>query len=359
MKPLHILVATPLGRGGKGGIDRMMDNVRMELAKNPSENMTVRFAATRGGGHIFFSPFFLLAFLTRMVTLRLLGRCDLVHINLASRGSTWRKLAVGALARTLKIPYIIHLHGGEHREFVAGAGPALQRNMRCLYTNASRVVVLGQVWRRFVEERLAVAPGRVVVLPNATPRMRLEHWIDAEGMARVLYLGELGSHKGTPQLVEALARLKDWPDWRAVLAGNGEVDKTRGEIGRLGLSGRVSVPGWIGPEETENLLAGSDILVLPSFAENLPMSVIEGMANGLAIVASPVGAIPDIIRHEETGILIPPGDVEALAGALKRLITDADLRTLLGASARAFHRENLEMSEYIRKLTTIWQEAIA
>ena len=82
----------------------------------------------------------------------------------------------------------------------------------------------------------------------------------------------------------------------------------------LGLVSRVAVPGWVGSDGVERLIANSSILVLPSFVENLPMSVIEGMAAGLAVVATPVGAVEEIIEHEKTGLLIPPGDVRRVGG---------------------------------------------
>ncbi|MFY9658503.1 MAG: glycosyltransferase, partial [Methylocystis sp.] len=124
----------------------------------------------------------------------------------------------------------------------------------------------------------------------------------------------------------------------------------------LGLEERIELPGWVGPEEARRLLAEADILVLPSRDENLPMSVIEGMANGLAVVTTPVGAIEDIIIPEETGLLVPPGDARALAGALQRLILAPDLRAKLGSSARAFHAQHLEISAYYRRLLEIWRE---
>ncbi len=78
---------------------------------------------------------------------------------------------------------------------------------------------------------------------------------------------------------------------------------TKLELRRLGIEDRVVLPGWVGPSEVAELIAASDVLVLPSFDENLPMSVIEGMAAGLAIIATPVGAVKDIIIDGRTGIL--------------------------------------------------------
>jgi glycosyltransferase involved in cell wall biosynthesis len=117
----------------------------------------------------------------------------------------------------------------------------------------------------------------------------------------------------------------------------------------------VDLPGWVGPEEARRLLLEGDILVLPSFEENLPMSVVEGMAYGLSVVTTPVGAIEDIIEHGKTGLLVPPGDSAALAAALERLLAEPALRAQLGQAAQAFQREHLEIGKYYARLLDIWR----
>ena len=126
---------------------------------------------------------------------------------------------------------------------------------------------------------------------------------------------------------------------------------------RLGLSDRLTVRGWASPEMVVGLLASSHILALPSFEENLPMAVIEAFAAGLAVVTTPVGSIPDIVIPEETGLLVPPGDALALAGALGRLIDDAPLRERLSRNAQALHARHLSLDAYLEDLSAIWTSA--
>ncbi len=334
-----------------------MDAIRCVLGADTPHELRIVFGSTRGRGPLLLSPLFLGAFLLRMTGLRLVGRCDLVHVNLASAGSTARKLIIIMAARALGIPYVVHLHGALYRDFFVEAPPALQRRIRRAFGGAARVIVLGGTWRDFTVETLGVSPECVAIMPNAVPIPSCAREPDPDGVTRFLFLGRLGERKGSRALVAALARLKDRPGWRAVLAGDGEIEQTRCAVEGAGLEARVEVPGWLGPGETAARLAGSDILVLPSFAENLPMSVIEGMAAGLAIVATPVGATPDIVKDGETGLIVPPGDVEALAAALVRLIEDGALSQRLGEAAERFHRHNLEIGAYVRNLHSLWREA--
>ncbi len=352
------MVATPLGKGGHGGIDRIIDEVRHQVALVRPQNLDVVYLATRGRGHIAWSPFYFTWSLLQLIIRRLAGRVDLLHVNLSSHGSTIRKVLICRTARALNIPYVIHLHGSRFRQFYRDAGGFGIREIVAMFRGASRVVVLGSVWQAFVIDHIPDVADRIEVLPNAS---RAPAAIEERhaGPVSILFLGKVGKRKGIPQLVDAFERLSGVADWTGVIAGDGEVEQVRADITRRGLADRVSLTGWVGPADVDRLLGDADILVLPSFDENLPMSVIEAMGYGLAVVATPVGAVTDIIEDGETGILVPVGDPVKLASALERLITDGDLRARLGRQARAFHRCHLHIDSYLPRLVSIWRAAAA
>lgn len=352
----NVLIATPLGRGGRGGIDRLMDALRGELRDGAIGDCQVRLGATRGMRSIFLSPIYLAAFLARLTLLRLTGRADVLHINLSSAGSAQRKMIVGRFAHRLGVPYVIHLHGSRFRSYFDTANAATQGAVRRLFSQAERVIVLGRVWRDFVADRVPEAREKVVILPNASEAITRPLQRATADPVRILFLGRLGARKGVPDLIDALGRLSDIGDWRAVIAGDGDIEDARSQVAVRGLSSRVEIPGWVGPEDAHKLLLSADILVLPSYDENLPMSVIEGLSAGLAVVATPVGAVEDIVHDGETGLLVAPGDVDALANALRRLVSDPALRARLGADGQDFHRRHLEIGAYARRLADLWTE---
>ena len=352
--PKRVLVLTPLGQGGQGGIDRLMDEVRHGLQNRPRLDLDVRFVTTRGQGHIAGSALLMLKVGIRMAG-RLFGRGpDVQHVNLSSKGSALRKIALSGFARLLGIPYVIHLHGSGFREYWTHAPPFLSRLIGTMFARADRILVLGRVWRDLIVQHVPESAGRIIILPNAVPAPRPRQ-PRSDGPVVILFLGHVGPRKGVPQLIEALATLPRSNDWSATIAGNGDIDAARVGLAQHGLESRVSITGWIGPEEVQHRLATADILVLPSLEENLPMSVIEGMAHGLAVVTTPVGAVEDIIEDGVTGLLVPPGDAPALAVALSRLVGDPALRTRLGAAAMDFHRQHLEIDRYIDRLADVWE----
>jgi glycosyltransferase involved in cell wall biosynthesis len=133
---------------------------------------------------------------------------------------------------------------------------------------------------------------------------------------------------------------------------------TRDKVKGFGIADRVDVPGWISTEAFTNLLTGADILVLPSHDENLPLSVVEAFARRIAVICTPVGALPDIIEDGRSGILVKPGDVGELTEAIKRLLHDQKLREELGARARQIYEERLNLESYTKRLAKVWRAAI-
>jgi glycosyltransferase involved in cell wall biosynthesis len=154
---------------------------------------------------------------------------------------------------------------------------------------------------------------------------------------RFAFLGNLGRRKGVHLLLEAAAQARQ--PWVLELAG-GEEDPgfaqwTQEEIGRLGLAQRVRVLGPLVGEEKIRWLTQCQGFVLPSLAEGLPMALLEAMAVGLPVVVSAVGAMPEVVREDTEGHVVPPDDAASLAVALDRLASAPDKRQRMGRAAQA------------------------
>ena len=158
-------------------------------------------------------------------------------------------------------------------------------------------------------------------------------------------------------LLRALAQMQD-ADWELVCAGDGEVTKYQAMATELGLASRVRFLGWVDEDAALALLAKSDLLTLPSLNEGLPMAIIEAMAHGLPVIATPVGGIPELITPGRTGLLVPPADSDALATALRQLVADPELRHRMGADARTAWRERHVIEDYCRELGAVYDEVL-
>ena len=281
-------------------------------------------------------------------------RPDVVHIHFASRASSVRKMLLARLALAQGARLIMHAHGGGYREYWAGLGaPARAATLQTL-SRAHCLIVLGENWREFFAS-LGVPRERIVVLPNPVVLPTSVPTRLGRSQVRLVYLGLFARIKGVFDLVDALTRLRPECLGRTqlVLAGNGDVTPVRELVERRGLARFVEVREWLGPAERDRLLASADAFVLPSYAEGLPMSLLEAMAWGLPVITTAVGSIPEHVRDGAQGLLVQPGDVSELAGAIERVVMDDGLRTRMGEQARRAV-EPLSVDLYARKVAAIY-----
>jgi glycosyltransferase involved in cell wall biosynthesis len=355
-KMVRVMVATPLGAGGRGGIDRLNDLIFDAIDRSDIQVQVERLT-TRGKGSLFAAQFIFAWALLRLGFNRLQRKVDVLHIHLSDKGSSYRKTIVGRVAEALGIPYVVHLHGAIFAEFWSGASPLVAGAIDRLFERSEQIVVLGNYWAGVVRDHLPHVSSKVVVIPNATPARRLAAIPAQDGVVRITCLGELGERKGTPQLIEALARVAHIANWSATIAGNGRIEESRLQVRKHGIDGRVTIPGWLEADAVNDLLCRTDVLVLPSFAENLPMAVLEAFAHGIPVISTPAGATAEAVQHGRNGLLVPAGDVFGLAQALERLIEDDDLRDRMGKVAEADHAERYDIGKYVRRLSALWLRA--
>lgn len=280
----------------------------------------------------------------------------LVHIHLSSRASFWRKSVVCALARLARRPYLLHVHGSEFADFYEECGPAARRIVRTVLARATLVLALSEGWRMTLER---ICPrARIEVLRNAVPLPAPEEAhrpLDRRPV--LLFFGEIARHKGVFELARAFAQTaRALPAVQLVYAGTGRaVDETRELIATLGLSDRVEFTGWLEAQRKRAALAGATVFVLPSYVEGMPMALLEAMSFGLPVIATSVGGVPEIVTHDVDGLLVPPGDVDALAAAIARLMSDPRLRERLGRAARETVATRFSLDFAVERLLWIYR----
>ncbi|NNG23799.1 glycosyltransferase family 4 protein [Telluria aromaticivorans] len=280
-------------------------------------------------------------------------RPQVMHVHAASKGSFVRKSVLLALGRAAGCKTVFHLHGACFDSFIAGSGPLMQRWIRHTLEKSSVVIALSTRWAGFLRE---FAPGaRVEVIPNSVPVPAVTAGQAEPG--RILFLGQVEPRKGIYELVEAVALLRErFPQIELAIGGQGELQEVRRRALELDVADRVTELGWVDAARKAQELARAAIFCLPSHAEGLPMAMLEAMAAGKAIVVTGVGGIPDAVRDGGNGLLVPPGDVAALAAALARLLGDEGERQRLGEQARATIQQEFESGVVIGRISAVYEQ---
>ena len=352
----RVIIASPGGRGGRGGIASLVRYLADALPEKLPD-LEIDVLDTYGPGAFWAMPIGFFAAVLRLITRRLSGRVDLLHIHMAHYGSAFRKAVLAAIAHTMHLPTIMHVHGSQFDDFFRGLNPVGRDLLTAVLRRCTRVVVLGSYWRDFMIREVGLDAHRVKLVQNGVPSVSIRSHKETPEAPALLMLGELGTRKGTPELIEALASSElRHRKWTATLAGNGAVDQYRASVASLGLSGRITLPGWQSADQVRELLHSADMLILPSHHEGLPMAILEAMAAGVTVISTPVGAVPDAIVDGETGLLVTPGDPVALAGAILRLLDDVPLRRALAANARGRFEQMFTIDQTASAIASIYCE---
>jgi glycosyltransferase involved in cell wall biosynthesis len=287
----------------------------------------------------------------------------IVHLH-TSQGIAWFKDTVFVLmAKAFGCCVVLHMHGGHFVELYNGSTPLVQLHTRKVLGLADAVIEVSAERKR----RLAhIAPKeRVLTFRNCIDvgAADLPFRNRSTDGARALFLGVVGPSKGTYDLLEALARLKsNGCSLQLWVAGDeereGELARARTQRQELDLRDVCQLVGTVRGEEKARLLREASLFVLPSYQEALPMSILEAMAAGLPVIATPVGGVPEVIRDGYNGFLVPSGDVDALAEKLTILVGDSDLRQVMGRHSREIAEQQLDVKPYVSRLVALYESLV-
>lgn len=279
---------------------------------------------------------------------------DVVHINTAFEPrAIVRDLVLAKSAGNR--PLLLHVHGGR---FVMQDFPnkIIATLADHLLRSAARVVTLSEVE---AENILRRTPGlRVVVLPNAVPAARFAATDREWGEKTIVYLGRMDQAKGLNDMVESCRMLvAQGFKFRFDCYGSGPDQESfvRGMTDVLGEKFRFG--GVVAGDEKIAALHRSDIFLMPSKFEGLPLSLLEAMAAGCVPVVSNRGAIPSVIDDGRNGFLVEPGDLTQIVGKLKFLLSEGepgwnDLRE----NARRTIVDGYDLPQYSKKLQDLYAE---
>jgi glycosyltransferase involved in cell wall biosynthesis len=329
MKPVVVMVGTSLN--GRGGMSSVAANYR---DAGLFEAYGVVYLASHQDASKGAKLWALLSSLARLWSLLLRRKVRLAHIHAASGVSFWRKSLFAWSVLLFGRPLLLHMHGGEFESFYQNCPWLAKRLISALMRRARGVGVLSQSW---VERLRPICPeARWLVLPNPVAVRPLPSASrEQDPFLRVLFLGRLEPAKGVFELIRAFAQARSQvPRLRLMLAGEGNRAEVLRLARELGVLDAIELLGWITGTNKDEWLDRCHIFALPSHVEGLPVSMLEAMAAGQAVVVTRVGSIPEVIQHGQNGWLVPPAEVQPLAQALITLATQPELRLQLAQRAR-------------------------
>ncbi|MDD4927934.1 MAG: glycosyltransferase family 4 protein [Gallionella sp.] len=265
------------------------------------------------------------------------NRPDAVLLMTSPGASILEKGVMAWYARFRGVPALLFPRGGSDIEM--GGRSFIQRSwLRLAFGGARKVLCQGAAWNKFAVNLLGFHPEDAPIILNwtATPELlsigRRRNFSAGDHPVRLLFLGWVEQYKGIFELIEACHRLSGSRKFVLNIVGEGNASaRARELVAQHGLEDIIRFRGWLRGADLEAVLAESDVLVLPSWAEGMPNAMIEAMAAKLAVIVSAVGNVPDVIEDGCEALLVPAKNIDALQSALMQVIDDPVLRNKLAA----------------------------
>jgi glycosyltransferase involved in cell wall biosynthesis len=295
-------------------------------------------------------------------------RPDVVHLHVP-----WALSLTLSVVEKLRLPLVYTIHSLLRAAFDIGhePEPILEysgRQERAIQL-ATRVIALTNNEAALTSEYYPQARGRVRVVGNGVEDSEAARDAargrEREGAPLVLYAGRLVERKGIRELLDAIPHILDRaPETRFVIAGGPpgvaapELERRWLPAGCVPLCGRIRFTGWLSTGEVARWYQAADVLVVPSRYEPFGMVILEGMLYGLPVAAANVGGPRELLEHERTGLLFPPGQAGALAQAVLRLVFDRQLCRTLGERAAREVRARWLWPAVVGEIHRVYEEAI-
>ncbi len=286
-------------------------------------------------------------------------RPALVHIQASCGYDHWLGAWMARTARRRGIPSLLHLHGIFDVR-VPSWSRAKQAAFRASLRVPDRVIVLSDGWRDWFAQRMDRA--RIVALRNAVDVRRVPSAREprADGALRVLFVGAYDpAQKGAYDILAAAPEIvREAPAVRFVFVGRDADELERRFVAGTPLAPHFEFTGSLDAAQMPEQFARADLMLLPSYGEGLPITLLEAMAASLPVVVSAVGAIPEVVREPENGLFVPPGDRTARARAIVALARDPEQRRRIGAANRRKAEQELDVAHFARTLGAVYDELL-
>lgn len=259
----------------------------------------------------------------------------IVHVHGSSGASFWRKRIFIYIAKLFNKKVVLHMHGGRFGDFSKEHRNTVKKTL----DKCDAIIALSEYWKKFFQfefncKKVEIIKN-VITAPSIMPK---DHKVFT-----LLFLGLISRNKGIYDLLDVIEEHKNEFIGNLIfkVGGNGDVNNLIQLITKKGISDIVSYEGWVSGDKKTELLNESDVYVLPSYKEGLPISILEAMSYSLPVISTCVGGIPEIILNGENGYLINPGDKEALYDAINKLKSSEKLRIRMGNLSKPIVNEHM------------------
>lgn len=252
---------------------------------------------------------------------------EIVHIHGSHGASLYRKFVIFLVSKyTFKRKVIYHIHSSSYDVTYRKSGLFRKYIINSLINNSDLIICLSGFWLDFFKNNFN--PQKIIIINNVVnkPANKNSYDWDKGSVTKFLFLGRVGDRKGIFDLLHVLSNKSDFyrEKLKLYIGGDGEIDRLKAFIKTNNLEDFVEYVGWVTDERKKELLSTAEIYILPSYNEGLPISILEAMSYGLAVISTNVGGTPEILEDNVNGFIFNPGDLLAMDRAIRILLDNRE-----------------------------------
>lgn len=280
----------------------------------------------------------------------LIPRASLVHFHTAPGHSLLVQLPFFLFSLLLKKSIIVQFHVGDQ---LRGAGDS--RLFRFYCRNADTIITLGDQLRSYIPTRNGCP--QVEFLYNPAPTVSIKEQSEQYFLFAAYIDSEM--NKGYDILLEGFAQtVRQYPDWKLVICGDGDLDKLKKLICHHHLEDKVVLPGWVSGQQKDCYFKHAYAYCLTSRKEGLPITVLESLSMGLPVISTPVGCLPEFLQDSQSVLFFESGNAGQLSSQMCRLISDSALYDRLSSQGILLAKGMLSRTAFLEKLDRIYQSSL-
>lgn len=337
----------------KGGMTTVVEG----LLDNNFDNTNIYYVPTHIEGYRFKQLVFFTISIIKIIYYLIFRKIKIVHIHLSERGSFIRKNIVCKIAKLFRKKVIVHMHGAEFKEFYNESSAKNKKKIVKFLKESDKVIVLGESWYEFVKN--LDKQIKVEIMPNFVKCTKEK--VDLKNKEiNILFLSVLIRRKGIYDLLEAIKILIDSKELneykiKVIIAGTGKEEKDiKNRVEELGINKYFEFTGWVNNKQKEDLFKKSQIFVLPSYNEGLPVAILEAMSYGLPVISTNVGSIEDAIKNNYNGIIINPGNINQLKESIIYLVRNKEKWYEFSKNSKEMVDKIYSKDKYLKRLETLY-----